>query len=624
MMAYDTFTEDAEVRAEDVLPVDLTAAAMAELMTIAQAGDAPAFWRALKPHTTAIKSLMDNDPGEYQAWRAEIKSACSKINVSSLDDFISPSGGGDASGSQATALADLAAGRCELWHDADSNAYATITGETHNEHWRVDSTGFRDWLSWLAHSEMGTAPSAETLKSACNALAGQGKFDGDEHEPRRRVAKDSSGYWLDMGDDQWRAVLITATGWKTMQKPPVRLIRTKATRPLPEPVSGGNLDALWDLVNVPEQERLLVLAWIIECFRSDTPYALLEFTGEQGAAKSSAQRIFRRFIDPNQVELRGKPKTVEDIYVAAANSHLLSYENLSGLSNDQSDALCTCCTGGGYAARELYTNGEESILTAHCPVALNGISPVVLRPDLLDRAVSITLPEIKVRKTDDEIREATEAAAPGIMGALLDLFSNALAVMPSVVIPPEQRPRMADFAMLGEAIAQVQGYPQGHFLQLYTDHRRAAIGRTIDASPVAAAMVDYVDRGNRYAGTVKGLLEVLTEHKPDHERDEYWPRSPKGLADAMRRYSPALRQMGIKARVDNTRYRDGIHCELAKQVMDYSPQPPAPGNEVHEVHKVHAAPKPDQKPAEICPQCSGSGCPLCWDTSDDDLMQEEI
>ena len=615
-MDTQMFTDDAEVTPEDVLTPDPTVTAMSELLAIAQAGDAPAFWRALKPNVDLIKSIMDNDPGEFQAWRAEIKTACSKINVGTLDDFISPSGGGDGSDSQATELADLAAERCELWHDSDGNAFATVTGETHNEHWRVDSTGFRDWLSWLAHSQMGKAPSGETLKSACNALAGRGRFDGDEHEPRRRVAKDSSGYWLDMGDDQWRAILITATGWKVMCKPPVRLIRTKATRPLPEPVSGGSVDALWDLVNVPEQERLLVLAWIIECFRPDTPFALLELTGEQGAAKSTAQTIFRRFIDPNQVALRGKPKVVEDIYVAAANSHLLSYENLSGLSNDQSDALCTCCTGGGYAARQLYTNGEEATLTAHCPVALNGISPVVLRPDLLDRAVSITLPEIKERKTDDEIKDATEAAAPGIMGALLDLFSNALAVLPSVAIPPDQRPRMADFAMLGEAIARVQGYPQGHFLQLYTEHRRTAIGRTIDASPVAAAMVEYVDRGNRYMGTVKGLLEVLTEHKPDHERDEYWPRSPKGLADAVRRYSPALRQMGIKVRVDNTRYRDGIHCELARQGTDYSPQPQVPGNEVHNVHHVHTAPKSEPKTAEICPACHGAGCHICEEIPD--------
>jgi hypothetical protein len=619
----------AEDLPEPEAPVDSTTVAMAELLAIAQAGDAPAFWRSLKPHAATLKSLMDNDPGEYQAWRAEIKSACSKINVGTLDKFISPSGG-DGDGSQATELADLAASRCELWHDGDGNGFASLERDGHREHWRVDSTGFRDWLSWLAHSEMGTAPSAETVKSACNALAGQAKFDGDEHEPRRRVGKDSSGYWLDVGDDQWRAILITATGWRIMNDPPVRFIRTKATRALPEPVSGGSVDVLWNLVNVPKQERLLVLTWILECFRPDTPYALLELTGEQGAAKSTAQRTFRRFVDPNQVELRGKPKTVEDIYVSASNSHLLSYENLSGLSNDQSDALCTCCTGGGYAARQLYTNGEESTLTAHCPVALNGISPVVLRPDLLDRAVSITLPEITVRRTDDEISTATEAAAPGIMGALLTLFSEALAILPSVNIPPEQRPRMADFATLGEAIARVQGYTEGHFLALYTDHRRTAIGRTIDASPVAAAMVAYVDRGNRYVGTVKGLLEILTEHKPDHERDEYWPRSPKGLADAMRRYAPALRQMGIIARVDNTRRKDGVHCVLHVQAPDYSPQPQVPGNEVHQVHQVHPSQKPEPQTVETCPQCGGSGCPLCWDTDDDpaagadDLVDGEI
>ncbi|WP_163097813.1 hypothetical protein GL267_010180 [Acidithiobacillus ferrianus] len=611
MLSADDIDEQVEATEQD---------ALTELLEIAKDGDAPGFWRAFKTRVNAVQQVMADDPVEYAAWRAEVKTACSKINVSTLDALVNPKDG-DGSDSQATQLASLASEKCELWHDAEGDAFASLERDNHREHWRIDSVGFRDWLSWIAHSELGAAPSSETLKSACNALSGTAKFDGDEHEPRRRVGKDSSGYWLDVGDDHWRAILITATGWRIMNDPPVRFIRTKATRALPEPVSGGSVDVLWHLVNVPKQERLLVLAWIIECFRPDTPYALLELTGEQGAAKSTAQRTFRRFIDPNQVELRGKPKAVEDIYVSASNSHLLSYENLSGLSNDQSDALCTCCTGGGYAARQLYTNGEESTLTAHCPVALNGISPVVLRPDLLDRAVSITLPEITVRKTDDEIREATEAAARGIMGALLDLFSNAMALIPSVVIPPEQRPRMADFAMLGEAIARVQGYTEGDFLALYTDHRRTAIGRTIDASPVAAAMVAYVDRGNRYVGTVKGLLEILTEHKPDHERDEYWPRSPKGLADAMRRYAPALRQMGIIARVDNTRRKDGVHCVLHVQAPDYSPQPQVPGNEVHQVHQVHPSPKPEPEP---CPQCGGSGCPLCWDTSDDDSIPEEI
>lgn len=584
MRDFDAEAEET-YQAEESAP----AAAMAELLTIAQAGDAPMFWRALGTKASLLKVIMDNDPGEYQAWRAEIKDACSKINVRSLDEFVSPSGGDGGEGSgAATELADLAAGRCELWHDADGNAFATISGDDHCEHWRIDSTGFKDWLAWLAHSELQSAPSADTIRATCNALAGQGKFGGDEYEPRRRVAKDDAGYWLDIGDNQWRAILITPTGWKIISKPPVRLIRTKATRQLPEPVSGGNVDALWSLVNVPESERLLVLAWIIECFRAGTPYALLELTGEQGAAKSTAQRIFRSFIDPNQVDLRGKPKTTEDIFVAAANAHLVSYENLSGLSNDQSDALCTCCTGGGYASRQLYTNGEESILTAHCPVVLNGISPVVLRPDLLDRTVSVTLPEIARRKTDAEIATAVDVAAPGIMGALLDLFSEALALLPTVVIPPEQRPRMADFATLGEAIAQVLGHPSGHFLSLYNEHRRTAVGRTLDASPVATAMVEYINRGNTYTGTVKGLLECLNQNRPDHETGDFWPRTPRGLGDAIRRYTPALRQLGIKARVEQKPRRDGIHCELAREATEYSRQTPVVEKHIHNIHNLHS------------------------------------
>lgn len=560
----------------------------AELLAIAKAGDAAAFWGAVKPHVDALSTMYEANPTEWNAFRAQIKAACAAINIRALDALVQPSRGENTDG-LATRLADLAASQCELWHDADGSAYASYKVDGHREHWRIESHGFRDWLGWLAHSELKTAPPAEVVKSVCNALSGTAKFDGVELEPHLRVASDTRGYWIDMGDDAWRAVLVTAAGWKVVANPPVRFIRTKTTRPLPEPTRGGNVDELWKMVNIPEHERLLILAWILECYRSNTPYTLLELTGEQGAAKSSAQRILREFIDPSRVALRGRPKTVEDVFVGAANAHLLSYENLSGLSNDQSDALCTCCTGGGYAARRLYTNGEEAVMAAHCPVVLNGISPVVLRPDLLDRAITIALPVIDRRVTEEELDFQLEATAPRIMGALLDLLSAALAILPSVQIPPDQRPRMADFAMLGEAIARAMGYEDGAFLTLYDTHRKAAVGRTIEASPVAAAMVEFAERGGVHRGTVKNLLEILNQHKPDHERDDYWPRSPKGLADAMRRYAPALRQMGIIARVDPERRRDGVHCALTSEGAHIVCAGPKPGFDVHQVHNVHAA-----------------------------------
>jgi hypothetical protein len=593
----DHMTGDMLDQATPVLPSvieDTPPTATEQLLMLAKAGDPAAFWRACKGDVLdALRALRDDEPGEYEAFRAEVKAACTKINVTALDRMIR----GDDAGphaSQATELAELAADKCELWHDADGEAYASFQGTAgETQHWRIESSGFRDWLAHLAFTEMGAAPGADTLKAALGALSGRAKFDGEEHAPARRVAKTDAGHWLDLGDEQWRAILLTPGGWSVVAAPPVRFLRNKATRAFPIPSERGDVNALWSLVNVPEADRLLVLAWMLECWRADTPYAVLEISGEQGAAKSTAQRILRGFIDPNDVPLRGRPKSPEDIYVAAANAHLLSFENLSTLSAEQSDALCAVTTGAGFAARQLYTNGEESLLKAHRPVALNGINPVVTRPDLLDRAISLHLPRLAERKTDEQVREAVETAAPAIFAGLLDLYCSALKLLPKVRDDNLPLPRMADFAQIGEAIAREMGHPRGHFLDLYAAHRRLSIQRTIDASPVAAAIVRMVESGGTFNGTVGELLEVLNRNRPDHEATDYWPKSPRGLGDALRRYSPALAQIGIKAEVESRpRARGFVHCDIGRLPTERFFQASPQRNDINNVNNINRAPPP--------------------------------
>ena len=38
----------------------------------------------------------------------------------------------------------------------------------------------------------------------------------------------------------------------------------------------------------------------------------------------------------------------------------------------------------------------------------------------------------------------------------------------------------------------------------------------------------------------------------------------KGLADALRRAAPALRQLGVHVEIDAKPKRDGVHCELGQ------------------------------------------------------------
>lgn len=526
----------------------------------------------LAPATTeALSIIKAYDPREYEAARIDIKQANASARISALDNLVARHNAGNSSGhddSIAKRLTDLATSRCDLWHDQDGNAYASFDREgpnktTHREHWNIASNGFREWLAWLAHTELKAAPASEALKSCQNALSGIAKFDGEEHTPARRVAKNESGYWIDLCDDQWRAILITAAGWSIVPAPTVRFVRTKAMRPLPWPVPNGCLKPLWNLTNIPEEDRPLVLGWMLDAYRPNTPYPVLELIGEQGSAKSTTQETIRSFIDPNKVMLRALPSSVEDVYVAAGNNHVVSLENVSGIWPGLSDALCTISTGGGQAGRQLYTNDEENIIEAHNPVVLNGIGAVITRPDLLDRSIALCLPVIKERMTEEEHAAALNKAAPGIFGSLLDLFVRTLAVLPTVLISPAQRPRMADFAQLGEAMTRAMGGREGEFLTLYTNHRRDAVRRTVDSNPVSVACMKFVDEGYRsYTGTVQGLREKLDCYKPNVELTDYWPRSAKGLGDSLRRVAPALRQIGIHLSIESKPRRDGVHCEL--------------------------------------------------------------
>ena len=516
----------------------------------------------------ALALIKSCDPVAFESLRMRIKDECPKVRMRAIDDFVKGPSGTHEPDSLSDTLVRLTCERCELWHDSEGRGHASFEqehqGRTHKEHWEISSTGFTEWIARLAYTELGKAPSNETLTTVKNALNGEARFDGEERSVFRRVAKDETGYWIDLCNEHWQAVCVTAAGWRVSDTPSVRFVRAKAMQALPNPQQGGNYELLWPLLNIPQEDHHLLLTWILECYRCDTPYPVLELTGEQGSAKSSTQTALRSIIDPNQVMLRGRPKTVEDVYVSAKNNHLLSFENLSNITNDMSDALCTVATGGGTAGRTLYTNDEETILEAHNPVVLNCISAVVLRQDLLDRTISIGLPTIAQRRTEEALKEDIEVRLCSIFGGILTLFSQTLERLPAVAIAAEELPRMADFAKLGEAMSSALGYSPLDWIAKYSDHRKNAVRRTIDSSPVALECLKFVEQGGYHAGTVKDLFEKLNGSRSTLlEHRENWPRSPRGLADTLRRVAPSMRLLGIHLSV-NDKHRDGVHCSLWK------------------------------------------------------------
>jgi hypothetical protein len=201
--------------------------------------------------------------------------------------------------------------------------------------------------------------------------------------------------YLDLGDEAWRAVEIDATGWRIIDKPPVRFRRAAGMQPLAVPITGGSVETLRAFLNVQsDQDFVLVVAWALAVLRNKGPYPALVLSGEQGSAKSTFSAILRALLDPNTAPLRALPREDRDLFIAASNGHVLAFDNVSGLPAWISDTLCRLATGGGFAVRQLYTDQDEVLFDAARPVILNGIEDIVTRPDLADRAVFLPLEPI--------------------------------------------------------------------------------------------------------------------------------------------------------------------------------------------------------------------------------------
>lgn len=479
--------------------------------------------------------------------------------------------------SQADQLVELTE-NVKLFHSPgdDGDGYAIVPDGDHRETMPIKSRQFRNWLSsQFYQTSDGKVPGSQALQDAVNTLTGKALHDGPEHPVHVRIAQDDEAIYLDLCNDRWECVRIGPHGWEVIRDPSVRFVRKRGMLELPTPQSGGSLDDLRPLVNVPgEDDWRLLLAWLIAAMRPDRPFPILIVNGEQGSAKSTLCRLLRRIIDPNKAALRRPPRSDRDLMIAAGNGWIVGYDNLSGLKPELSDSLCTLATGGGFGTRELYSDDDEKLFEATRPIMINGIEDLASRSDLLDRAIILRLPPIpeENRMEENEINARFKEALPGILGALCDVVSAAMKKHPSVNLP--RKPRMADFATWAVAAEDALGWPEGAFMAAYLNNRNTSDDSAIEASPIGPVVLKLMEATQCWTGTVGELLSEIFERADElTRRRRDWPKTPQGFSGRLRRLSPNLRRVGIIVTF-------GDHSNLGRLVtLEYTRNPSSPSSE---------------------------------------------
>ncbi|HVF00913.1 MAG TPA: hypothetical protein VNA27_06175 [Rubrobacteraceae bacterium] len=437
----------------------------------------------------------------------------------------------------------------EVFHTPDETAYATFRVDDHEETWPVESRRFELFLRQRFFEDYEKAPKAQALKDALATIVARAIFNGPEQQVFLRVAGHEGAIYVNLCNERWEAVEVTLAGWRVVTDPPVRFVRTKNSAPLPRPVGGGSMEDLRPFVRARGTDFELVVAWLVGAFRPTGPYPLLEITGEQGTAKSTAARVLRSLVDPAQVSLRALPTNERDLAIAASANWVLAFDNLSYVRPQVSDAMCRLSTGGGFGTRALYTDDEEALFDAMRAQIVNGINRVVLRGDLQERSIEVTLLPIPKdeRRAEREFWAEFETARPKIFGALLDAVSAALRNVEEVRL--EELPRMADFAVWVTASEEALGWEQGAFMAAYCGNQRAATEAALEADPVAVALTKMLElqAKNEWRGTSEELLEDLGKEVSDDVRhSKAWPKAPNALSRRLNRLAPLLREVGIE------------------------------------------------------------------------------
>jgi hypothetical protein len=452
--------------------------------------------------------------------------------------------------SQATVLIELA-NEAELFHTSECETYASVEIHGHRETWALKSRGFRDWLMHRFYEVESKSPSSQGFQDALNVLSGRARFDGERREVHTRIAAHEGAIYVDIADENWRIVQITAEGWRVAVSAdaPVRFRRPRGMMSLPEPTRGGTLNELRKFINVKDDaDWSLLLAWLVASLRPNLPIPLLALYGAQGSAKSTTARILTSLIDPSKAALRSEPRDERDLMIAARNRWCLTFDNLSHISNALSDALCRLATGGGLSTRELYSDNEETLFEALRPVIINGISDLATRGDLISRAIVLYLPTFEkgARRREADLWSEFEEARPTICGALFEAVSVALRRLATIHL--DDMPRMADFAAWSVAAEPALGIPEGAFLKAYADNRTTANTTALDDSPLPETIERLLNMQPEHSwkGTASELLEDLKRHASESaQRSKAWPQAANALTNQLRRLDPSLRGIGV-------------------------------------------------------------------------------
>jgi putative DNA primase/helicase len=291
-------------------------------------------------------------------------------------------------------------------------------------------------------------------------------------------------------------------------------------------------------------------------------------TGSPDSGKSSLTRLTKSLIDPSPLSIStGIPSSEEILKVAEGGGFLLCCNNISKITNDESDILSCLVEGASRLERRLHTNKDLVAVNTRAPIFLNGVGLAAERSDILSRLIQLNLETPTERMGETEYDKQCEAVRPLVLGALYDVVSVALRNRSTVEI--EDPPRLVDVTKWLVASEPALGVPEGTILAAMQTVREEGINWANETSPLPRVLKHFVREkgGDRWATTNEWLAELnafvdRTRQSNVRIGGGGWPKTAQQLGQAFSYLRAGLRAEGLFAANERTRQKKGWRVRL--------------------------------------------------------------
>ncbi|KJU85893.1 hypothetical protein MBAV_001913 [Candidatus Magnetobacterium bavaricum] len=412
----------------------------------------------------------------------------------------------------------------------------------------IDDNEFSELLVRLYFDLRGTFPSRNAVKKVVSLLSAKTKHEGETLDLCLRIAEKEEVIYYDMGGD--RLVRVSRDGWSIEAVTPMFYSYLSHQRVQVEPVGGGDIWKLFKYLNVSENFRLLLVCYIVSCFRPNIIKPILHVVGGNGSGKSTLCRVLKDLVDPCRSEFTNILGNEADILYSTLNNYYMIFDDVMDVPDNKSEFLLRLSNGLDFKRRGKVINVKLR------NICLNGSGWVLGKDDIRDHMLVLPLEPMEdgTGVSDDEFWGAFNADKPLILGAVLDILAQAMATyqycedeIKTDLLPytADVTAHMNDFAVFGAAVAVAIGYPYKDFLVGYCTNSQVRVDYISRENRLLQSMVGFMSDKPKYESLISTFYAAIKDCGTGFEGDRTFPKDDSKLMGALRKIEDSLKAHGI-------------------------------------------------------------------------------